>query len=179
MPTSRCPDGERRHTFPLGIGQDPGAAGWVCVCVCMNLKHTHTHIADIDITTQTDTLTRHEQNWTQLENDSKDEGGRGEDTEGKTERTNCFCLHLKTWCANELLKENKSRVMPASSHDSHPALRSPFLPCVHPSLALSLLLTVSDPTPRASWAELSVWMSRREGWDKVLVCAALTVCAKT
>ncbi len=40
MPTSRCPDGERRHAFPLGIGQGPGAAA--CVCVCVPQTHTFT-----------------------------------------------------------------------------------------------------------------------------------------
>lgn len=40
MPTSRCPDGERRHAFPLGIGQGPWAAA--CVCACVPQTHTYT-----------------------------------------------------------------------------------------------------------------------------------------
>lgn len=52
--------------------------------------------------------------------------------------------------------------MPASSHDSHSPSRPSFLPCIHPSFQpRSLLLTVSDPTPSASWDELAEWM----GWN--------------
>lgn len=180
LPTAKCPlpDVLTERDATLFHWELVKVLGLLHVCMRVYHKHTHTHRTDVDITMQTDTLTRHEQNWAQLENDSKAEGGRGEDGEGKTERTNCFCLHLKTWCANELLKENKSRVMPASSHDSHPPLCPSFLLCIHPSFAFPLLRTVSDPTPRTSWDEFTVWMSRRGGGGKVLAYAVFTVCAK-
>lgn len=52
--------------------------------------------------------------------------------------------------------------MPGSSHDSRSPSRPSFLPCIHPSFQpRSLLLTVSDPTPSASWDELAEWT----GWN--------------
>lgn len=108
-----------------------------------------------------------------------EEEGRTE--KGKTWRTNCFCLHLKTWCANELLKENKKWSHACQFPRLPLTLRSFFFPCIHPSFSSPpLLLTVSDPTPWASWDKLTEWMSRRGsgGGGNVLVYAVFTVCAK-
>lgn len=54
------------------------------LCVCTT--NTDIHTGPTDIAMQTDTLTRHEQNRAQLENDSKAEGRGVEDGEGRRER---------------------------------------------------------------------------------------------
>lgn len=72
----------RRETPCFSTGNWSRSRGWLHVCMCVQHTCTHTHRTDIDITMQTDTVTRHEQNWTQLENDSKASRGRREGRKG-------------------------------------------------------------------------------------------------